>query len=78
MDKAGRGALEPPPEDAALERSNLTEKFQFRESHTEVEPKKSLDQIPVLSKNKSLYVYVSVVYMCCRKIPYCAVPGRTV
>ena len=37
-DKAGRGTWGPPPEDA-LERSELAEKFQFRESHTEAQTK---------------------------------------
>ena len=39
-DKAERGALEPPTEDA-FERGDLTDKFQFRESHPEAETKKS-------------------------------------
>ena len=39
-DTAGRGALEPPPEDGA--RTKLFDReFEFRESHTEAETKKN-------------------------------------
>ena len=39
-DTAGRGSLEPPPEDGA--RTNLFDReFQFRESHTEAETKQN-------------------------------------
>ena len=37
---------------SALEGSDWTEKFQFRESHTEAETKKTPDQIPVLLKKR--------------------------
>ena len=44
-DTAGRGALEPPPEDGA--RTKLFDReLQFRESHTEAETKKTLDRMP--------------------------------
>ena len=44
------------PPKTALERSDLTEKFQFRQSHTEAETEKTPAQIPVPSKKKSLYI----------------------
>ena len=44
----------------ALERSDLTEKFQFRESHTEAETEKTPGQIPVLSKAR-IVMYVDVL-----------------
>ena len=50
-DNTGRGALEPHPK-TALERSDLADKLQFRESHAEADTKKNPDQIPVLSKKR--------------------------
>ena len=44
--RQGEGRWSRPPK-TALKRSGLTEKFQFRESHTEAETKKTPDQIPV-------------------------------
>ena len=44
--RQGEGRWSRPPK-TALERSDVTEKFQFRESHTEAETKKTPDQIPV-------------------------------
>ena len=57
-DKAGRGALEPPPK-TALERSDFTEKFQFRESHTEAETKKNSWPNPCRFKKNNHYIYIS-------------------
>ena len=63
-DKAGRGGLKPPPK-AALERSNLTEKFQFRASYTEAETIKAPDQIPVPSTEIIiLYIYTRDPHGC--------------
>ena len=42
----GKGRWSRPPK-TALERSDFSEKFQFRESDTEAETKKNADQIPV-------------------------------
>ena len=53
--RQGGGHWSRPPK-PALERSDLTEKFQFWESHTEAEAKKSPDQISVLS-TKRIVVY---------------------
>ena len=44
--RQGEGRWSRPPK-TALERSDVTEKFQFRESHTKAETKKTPDQIPV-------------------------------
>ena len=45
------------PSKTALERSDLTEKFQFREPRTEAETKKNSWPIPVLSKTRiTLYI----------------------
>ena len=44
--RQGKGRRSRRPK-TALERSDLTENFQFRESHTEAETKKTPDQIPV-------------------------------
>ena len=49
------------PSKTALERSNLTEKFQFQESHAEAETKKTPGQIPVLSKKNH---YIHLTYIC--------------
>ena len=46
------------PSNTALERSNLTGKIQFQESHAETERTKTADQIPVPSKRESSYIYV--------------------
>ena len=46
------------PAKTTLERSDLTEKFQFRESHTEAETKKVLTKIPVPSKKKKHHIYI--------------------
>ena len=47
------------PSKTALERSDLMEKFQFRESHTEAETTKSPHQIPVRSKTRiTLFIYM--------------------
>ena len=53
--RQGKGRWSRPPK-TALERSDLSGKFQFRESRTEVETKKTPDQIPVPSKEESLYI----------------------
>ena len=58
-DTAGRGALEPPPEDGA--RTKLVDReFQLRESHTEAETEKTPDRIPP-KKNDQIYIYI---YLC--------------
>ena len=49
------------PPKTALERSDLTEKFQFRESHTEAETRKTPNQIPVPSKKR---IIIYSVYIC--------------
>ena len=49
------------PVETALERSGLTENFQFRESDTEAETKRSHDQIPVPSK-RDIYSYEVYIY----------------
>ena len=55
-DTAGRGALEPPPEDGA--RTKLFDReFQFHESHTEAKTKKTPDRIPE-KKNDHIYIYI--------------------
>ena len=54
--RQGEGCLSRPLK-TALERSDSTEKFQFRESHTQAETKKAPDQIPVLSKTR-IIVYI--------------------
>ena len=51
----GEGRWSRPPK-TALERSDLTEKLQFRESHTEAETKKTPDRIP--PKRIIIYMYV--------------------
>ena len=54
--RPGEGRWSRPPK-TVLERSDLTEKFQFRESHTEAETKKLLTKSPSPQKKKSLYKY---------------------
>ena len=51
------------PPKTALERSDLTEKFQFQKSHAEAETKKTPDQIPVPSKKESFYIYVRSIHV---------------
>ena len=58
-DKGGRGALEPPPEDGARTK-RFDRKFQFRESHTEAETKKTPDRIK-RKKNGRIYIYIFIV-----------------
>ena len=59
--RQGEGRWSRPPK-TALERSDLTEKFQYRESHTEAKTKKKPDQIPVPSKTiVIIYIYI---YIC--------------
>ena len=60
--RQGEGRRSLPPK-TALERSDLTEKFQFQKSHTEAETKKTPDQIPVPSKKESFYIYVRSIYV---------------
>ena len=48
------------PSKTALDRSDFTEKFQVRESHTEAETKKSSSPIPVLSK-QYIIIYSSAI-----------------
>ena len=55
-DTAGRGAFESPPEDGARTKL-LDREFQFRESHTEAEAKKTPDRIPE-KKNDRTYIYL--------------------
>ena len=52
--RQGEGRWSRPPQ-TALERSDLTEKFQFQASHTEAETNKSPDR---KKKNDHIYVYV--------------------
>ena len=59
--RQGEGRWSRPPK-TALERSNLTVKFQFRESHTEAETKKTPDQIPVPLKKKNHYICMYAKY----------------
>ena len=55
-DAAGRGALEPSPEDGARTK-RFDGEFQFRESHTErPRRKKTPDRIPP-KKNDHIYIY---------------------
>ena len=55
---AGRGTFEPPPEDGA--RTKLFDReFQFRESHTEAETKKTPDRTPP-QKNDHIYIFMLV------------------
>ena len=55
-DTAGRGALEPLPEDGA--RTKLFDReSQFRESHTEAQTKKTPDRIPE-KKNNRIFFYI--------------------
>ena len=48
------------PPKTALERSDLTEKFQFQESHTEVDPKKLLTKSLPPEKKSSHTIYMGV------------------
>ena len=54
----GEGRWSRPPK-TALERSDLTEKFQFRESHTEAETRETPDQIP----EKRIVIYMHIYYL---------------
>ena len=54
---AGRGAFEPPPEDGARTKLSGRE-FQFRESHTEVETKKSSRPNPRKKERSYIYLYI--------------------
>ena len=63
-DKAGRGAVEPPPK-TALERSDLTEKFQFRASHAEAETTKTPYRIK--KKKCHIYIYATIIIFIKRK-----------
>ena len=60
-DTAGRGALEPPLEIGA--RTKLFDReFQFRESHTWAETKKTTDRMPD-KKNDLIYlVYMMILF----------------
>ena len=60
--RQGEGRWSRPPK-TALERSHLTEKFPFREYHTEAETKKNPNKKPVLSRKriilcKCIYIYI--------------------
>ena len=56
---AGREAFEPPPEDGARTK-RLDREFQFRESHTEAETKKTPDRI----KKQNEYIYLVYLLYC--------------
>ena len=58
MDKGGRGALEPPPEDGALTK-RFDREFQFRESHTEAETRETPDRM----KKKRSIIYMQGLRM---------------
>ena len=60
--RQGEGHWSRPPK-TALEQSDLTEKLQFRESHTEPETIITADQIPVPSKNESLYIHIDIFFV---------------
>ena len=55
-DKAGRGVLQPPPEDAARTK-RFDRELLLRESHTEAETKKTPDRTPP-KKNDNRYIYI--------------------
>ena len=55
----GRWSL---PSKTALERSDLTEKSQFRESHTESETKQTPERIP---SQKKYHIYQVYIYITC-------------
>ena len=57
--RQGDGRWSRPPK-TTLERSDSTEKFQFRESHTEADTKKTPDQIRVPSKKYQIIIYIFV------------------
>ena len=54
-DAAGRGAFEPPPEPGACTKL-FDQEFQFRESHSEAETKKTPDRMPE-KKNDLIHIY---------------------
>ena len=61
MHTAGRGAFEPSPEHGA--RTKLfDQEFQFRESHTEAETRKTPDRIP--EKKMIMYEVRVCIYIC--------------
>ena len=49
----------------ALERSDLTEKFQFLEFHTEAETEKLLTKFLSPKKKESFYIYIPGIYIFC-------------
>ena len=68
------------PSKTALERSDLTEKFQFREPHTEAETKKTPGQSLSYQKHESFYIEICFFYLlfCFRMYVYTSMwPGCT-
>ena len=61
--RQGEGCLSRP----SLERSDVTEKFQFRESPTETEPINTPDQIAVLSEAR-IIIYINILSKICTKM----------